>query len=191
MEGDPAVTGRWGPSVVLLPSGSLAHALDSLTTSTLAVMGPGHWATGSSGAAHVTVRALQHWGGHASDAQLDALRRSVDGPVTLSFAGTRVTDTAVLAMATSPDGSGDRLRQRYAAELGTEGWLEDRHLGPGGRDIWYATVAHVAADVGSMPAPSDVVVGVETFTEAHVCEWRWDEVGRRMVPVVVDTVPLQ
>ena len=42
MEGDPATTGRWGPSVVLLPSGALAEVLDALTAETLRAMGPGH-----------------------------------------------------------------------------------------------------------------------------------------------------
>jgi hypothetical protein len=194
VEGDPAVTGRWGASVVLLPSGPLASELDRWTTLVGAQMGPDHWATGSLGAAHVTLRALQHRDVPATARQVDALRRAVEGPVTLSFEGLRVTDAAVLALASSPDGSGDRLRQGYASELGpVEGWLEDAHLGPGGRDLWYATLVHVAASVLEWPASSslDGPVGSEVFGEAHVCEWRFDPVARRMVPEVIDTVPLR
>src|SRR5688572_7368382 len=144
METDPAVSGRWGPSVVLLPTADVASALDRCTGEALAAAGPGHWATGSLGAAHVTVRALGHWGDSASDEQIDALRRAAGGPVTLAVRGLTLTSTAILARANDVDGAADALRARFAAELGAAGWLEDAVL-PSGRDGWYATLVHFAA----------------------------------------------
>jgi hypothetical protein len=179
--------------MVLLPTGALARALDELSRSALAVAGTGHWESGTAGAAHVTLRALAPWGGEVGVGHIDALRRSFVEPVTLAFDGAvRVTPTAVLALATDVGGAGDRLRARLGAELGPDGWLEERVFGAAGRDSWYATLLHyasddldrVAVDAWSPPGP----VGETTFDEAHVCEWRFD--GRRMVPDVVATVRL-
>lgn len=194
MEGDPAVTGRWGPSVIVRPAAPLADALDVLTSEALVVAGVGHWATGSLGSAHVTIRALEPWGTPASAAQLEALRRAVGGPITLRLQGVRQTDTAVLVDAVDVDGAADRLRARYAEELGSAGWLEDTVLGPRGRDHWYATIVHVAAPVANgleawIDARRDLAVGEAAFDAIDVCEWVFD--GRRMVPEVLATVPLR
>jgi hypothetical protein len=190
VEVDPAISGRWGPSIVLLPAGSAADALDGLSREVSGVAGTGHWTSATTGAAHVTLRALQRWGSPATPGQVDALRRSFVEPVTLAFDGVRVTPTAVLAMATDADGAGDRLRMRLGEEMGADGWLERSVLGPAGRDIWYVTLLHVASDDLDRDAvaawsPSRAI-GRATFDAAHVCEWRFD--GRRMVPDVIDTV---
>lgn len=195
MEGDPTVTGRWGPSALLLPTGAIAHALDALTREVLDIAGDGHWASGSLGAAHFTVRALEHFGTPARPGQIAALTRAAHERITLEVAGVRMTDTAVMASAVSPDGSADRLRRRYAEEIGDDGWLEDAFL-PGGRTpVWYSTLVHYAAPSHDparlaewVAARQSIPIGTVTFDESVVCEWRFD--GRRMLPATVASVPL-
>lgn len=179
---------------MLLPAGALAAALDELTAGALAAAGPDHWASGTTGAAHATVRALGRWGDAVRDEQVDALRRAVAGPVTLVLRGVRRTDSAVLALASSPDGSGDGLRERYARALGEHGWLEDAVLPPPGRAIWYVSLVHFASPVRAaldewVAAHADVVVGTTVLHDVHVCEWSFD--GTRMRPEAVATVPLR
>lgn len=194
MEGDPATTGRWGPSAVLLPAGDLAAALDALTHEILAVAGGRHWASGTLGAAHFTVRALERFGTPAGPGQLAALVRAARSPVRLEVTAIRMTDTAVVAAAVSPDGSADRLRRRYADELATDGWLEDAVLAAP-RTIWYSTLLHYAAPGADLDAVArwvearrSLAVAAAVFDEVHVCDWRFD--GRRMVPVTVASASL-
>jgi hypothetical protein len=189
VEVDPAISGRWGPSLVVRPRGAVADALARLTDEALTIAGDGHWATGSEGGAHVTIRAFEHWGTPASEVQIEAVRRAFIEPITLSFAGTALTSTVVMATAADVVG-GDALRARLAAELGDAGWLEDRFI-PGGRDRWYATLVRFATpdiDVDGLEAwvGEHHEIGTATFDTADVCEWRFD--GRRMQPVVVATV---
>ena len=196
MEGDPAVSGRWGPSVVLLPAGDVASSLDDLTRSALAAAGPGHWATGSAGAAHATVRALQRWGGEVTPSQVVALERAAEGTVTLALRGIKRTDTAVLLLAAPADDAADRLRARYAEELGADGWLEDEVLPPPGRTGWYLTLVHFDAPVSSslddwVAAHAEVDLGAVTIDAVHACRWQFDPVQRRMLPESVATVPLR
>ena len=55
----PTRSGRWGPSVVLRPSGGLAQVMDALTGELVALAGTGHWRSGITGRAHLTVRSLE------------------------------------------------------------------------------------------------------------------------------------
>jgi hypothetical protein len=189
VEVDPAVSGRWGPSVVLLPAGETAAALHALAEDALAIAGAGHWASGTAGAAHVTLRALGHWGGDVHERHVTALERAFVEPVTLDFTGTRLLEATVLAMAVDVGGAGDRLRARYGEELGDDGWLERKVL-PRGRDIWYLTLVHFATPDVDRDALAlwvdDKPIGRAVFDAAHVCRWGFD--GRRMVPEPLATV---
>jgi hypothetical protein len=55
----PGEGGRWGLSVVFAPKGPLRDQLADVTTEAAKVTGEHHWRTGSEGAAHLTVRALE------------------------------------------------------------------------------------------------------------------------------------
>lgn len=199
-EAPPAHTGRWGPSIVLLPSGELAESLDALSSEVLGVGGDGHWRSGRLGAAHVTVRALEPYGNGRLDIDnaaryISVLERAVAelGPISLEFEGIALSVGTVMACGKSPDGVADELRDRLGTELGPDGWLEDRHF-KGGRDpIWYTSILHFA---GPLAFPETLVdwvearralsIGVGTFTSVALCQFAFD--GDAMCPRVVGTV---
>jgi hypothetical protein len=193
----PSRAGRWGPSLVLLPSGPLRARLDDLTAEAMAVLGGGHWPSGGEGRAHVTVRALEPHDirplppdrvaryAAAAERALAAV-----GPVTLDVAGTVVTTGGVVATAVSPDRSADELRLRLGQELGPDGWLEDGVF-PSGRDpFWYVTLVHFAGPVAEPHALLDWIesqrarsLGRATFDAVHLCAWHFD--GTAVAPMLL------
>lgn len=176
----PVEGGRWGASVVLVPSGSDAEALTAITDEAMSLAGPGHWPTGASHAVHITVRAMQ---AHvpavpATDPFLTrcaaAMRRaaaSVSGPARFRFGGLTLTPSGVMACAYPSDGAADELARRLREELGEDGWFEANFH----RDIWYSTLVHFAADI---PDPAALV------------EWVAQRRDLDLGPVVVDEVEL-
>ena len=200
-EAAPAETGRWGPSVVFLPSGGLAASLDRLTHEAAAVL-PGHWHSGATGAAHVTVRALEPYadGSLGSDRAVRyraALASAADGlgAVQLNFEGLVLSVGTVMAWATNPDGRADELRRRFAAELGADGWLEDTAFKTGRDPIWYSSLLHFAGPIESpanavewVDARRDTAIGEQSFESAALCRWEFD--ARCMLPSIIGAVPL-
>lgn len=197
IEGAPAETGRWGPSLILLPVGAVAARLDDVTAELVAVLGDGHWPSGAAGRAHFTVRALEPYDAsppppgrviryrQAADRALAAV-----GMMTLEVRGIVLTRGGVVATATSPDGSADDVRRRLGEELGSGGWLEDLAF-PNGRDpFWYATLVHFASRVADparliawVDARRELAIGSATIDELALCAWHFDGTGMR--PVVV------
>ncbi len=100
-----------------------------------------------------------------------------------------------MACPTSPDGTGDELRDRLGIELGADGWLEDAHFQDGRDPIWYSSILHFA---GPLESPETVVdwvetrrdfpIGVETFTSLALCQFAFD--GSAMCPSVVETISI-
>jgi hypothetical protein len=197
VEGPPTRTGRWGPSIVLLPTGELADALAALTSGARAAAGAGHWASGWLGRAHLTVRALEHFIERPIPTErrlrylsaLDRAGRGV-GQVQVELSGVLLSKAGILATAWPTDGAADELRERLEAELGADAWLERRHFDHGRDPIWYCTLVHFAgpiADPASLlawiDAHAEVEVGGETFTSARLCQWTFD--GTAMAPIVI------
>jgi hypothetical protein len=193
VERPPNETGRWGTSVVLFPRGEVADELDRLTDEVSDLVGPNHWRSGAAGLAHFTVRALQYYEQSGSERAsiapyVAALERAAAGigPVTLVVRGVIASPSSVMAVATSPDGTADELRRRFAQEIGPDGWLEDRHF-EGGRDpIWYVSLVHFASAIDDPDAllrwlddRSDVPVGTAVLDEVSVCNWIFDGSGMR------------
>lgn len=193
IERPPSETGRWGPSAVLLAEGEVARNLDRLTAEAVRVVGPAHWVSGSADRAHFTVRALDYYDEARSGEQtiaryVAALERAAAsvGPVALDVRGVLASPSSVMAMATSPDGAADRLRARFADELGPDGWLEDRHLDNGRDPIWYASLVHYAA---VLDRPQDLLtwtdqrrdlpLGTTVFETVSICSWTTDGSGMR------------
>jgi hypothetical protein len=197
VEGPPEETGRWGPSLILLPSGEVATRLDELTADVAAVLGDRHWPSGAAGRAHFTVRALEHHDPRPIPADritryTQAADRAVAavGPVTLDVRGVVLTRGGVVATATSPDGSGGHLRRCLADELGRDGWLEDLAF-PNGRDpFWYSTLLHFASTmddadalVAWVDARRHLRIGTAVIDALTLCAWRFD--GVAMKPLVL------
>lgn len=168
----PAEGGRWPVSVVLRPPGDsdLAHALDTLTAEAAALAGPGHWQTGQTGSAHLTVRALE--GHRAVIAPEDpavrryrvAVERAVRGcvvwPAGFRVTGLTLTPGTVMACAVPTDPTADAFMDRLALELGRDAWFERPH---GRRDIWYLNLLHFTTDI---TAPHDLI----DWVAARRCE---------------------
>ena len=181
---------------MFLPDGGVAESLAGLTDEAVHVLGPGHWRSGDVGRSHFTVRALEY---HDETGPLDAstLARyaaAVEqaavgvGPVELVVRGVITSPGSVMAVASSPDGAADELRRRVAAELGPDGWLEDKHF-PNGRDpVWYVSLVHFASRIEDPSAlfrwldgRAEADVGSALFRTASVCRWEMDGAGMRAV----------
>lgn len=199
IETDPRSTGRWGPSIVLLPTGDLAHLLDDLTSEAAAVAGRDHWLSGGPGRAHVTVRALEPFADAVDPAQLERYRSALGralhdtGPLLLTFGGLGLSTGSLMVCAEPIGTSADALRQRLGTELGADGWLEDG-LYPDGRDpIWYCSILHYAEKIAHperlidwVEVRADAVLGSQTFESVHIA--RWEHNGTAMAPHVLASV---
>ena len=199
LEGAPAETGRWGPSVVFLPNGPVAAALGRLTLEVVEILGEGHWPSGGLGRAHITVRALEPYiesipqdrAARYVAAMTRALRDI--GSARLEVVGVGLSPRGVMACAVSVDGAADRLRHRLNEELGDDGWLE-RTVFEHGRDpIWYCTLVHFAEpilDPGRLVTWVDQRIswgfGPAIFDSVALCTWFFD--GEAMVPRTIASV---
>ena len=192
----PRAGGRWGPSALLLPAGDLAHLLGELTSEVLGLLGGRHWPSGCDGRAHLTVRALEPHTSAVDAERVDRYRgaaaRTVArvGTIELEFSGVALSPATVLACATSPDGSGDEARSVLAQELGSDGWLEDAVFRTGRDPIWYCSLVHFAEPIAEpeglvqwVAARRGVDLGRHRFSSIAVCNWRYDGIGMRPVPL--------
>lgn len=197
VERSPEITGRWGTSIVLLPSAGLADALTDLTATAAAVIGGEHWRSGSAGRAHITARALEPHGPVPPD-RLDryaaALERvaTTAKPPTLRFTGLCVSPGTVMACALPADDGADNLREHLELELDDDGWFERKVFGEGRDPIWYVSILHFAGPVLDadrliqwVDANRSREIGHQTFEEMSLCEWEFD--GVAMAPKVLTT----
>ena len=139
----------------MLPAGTAF--LDDLTAEAAELAGPGHWQTGQLGSAHFTVRALE---GYRAEVPLDdpavarylsAMERAGGGPFRISVTGLTLTPGSVMASAEPVDQAADEFMDRFAEELGPDGWFERPH---GRRDIWYVNLLHFTGDI---PEPAKLI----------------------------------
>ncbi|MEV6285395.1 hypothetical protein [Kribbella sp. NPDC051770] len=157
---------RWPVSAVLRPDPAdpVALRLDALTLEAAAVAGPGHYQTGQSGSAHLTVRALErhHEVVHPDEPRIqrytEALRAAATEtpPLTFTVTGLTLTQGTVMACATASSPHPDHFQKLYADALGPDAWLE----GDTQRDIWYLNLLHFAAPI---PSPTALI----NWVEAH------------------------
>lgn len=162
----PIEGGRWPVSVVLRPpAGSdLSNRLDEVTREAAAIAGPGHWQTGQTGSAHLTVRALETYR-PTVDPTEPAIQRyrsameraATTGPARIQVTGLTLTAGTVMASAVPLDSQADLFLDQLATELGPDAWFEHPH---GRRDIWYLNLLHFTSDI---PAPEDLI----TWVKAH------------------------
>lgn len=200
VEGDPRVTGRWGPSVVLLPQGDVARRVSDLASAVADVLGGTHWLSGGVGRAHLTVRALEHYAESVDAERLARYRVAVHralrsvGPLSFEFRGVGISGGSLMVCAFPVNSSADALRQRLAVELGRDGWLEDSVFENGRDPIWYCSILHYAEPLTNVEnmidwvdAHADVQIGVHTFESVEICGWAYDGAG--MVAEVVASLP--
>jgi hypothetical protein len=202
----PEEGGRWPVSVVLRPAadGELSRRLDDLTRSAAELAGPGHWHTGRTGSAHLTVRALEWYRAIVDPAEpaISRYRAAMDraaadcGPARIEVVGLTLTDRTLMAAAVSLDDQADLFLDRLAEELGPDAWLE---IPFGRRDIWYLNLLHFTTDIEQPKALIDWVtahrehpIGTETIPAAELVRFHHDAGPERpfMRPAVLARTPL-
>jgi len=178
----PEEGGRWPVSVVLRPAadGDLSRRLDDLTRSAAELAGPGHWHTGRTGSAHLTVRALEWYRAivDPTESAIHRYRAAIEraaadcGPTRIEVVGLTLTDRTVMAAAEPLDDQADLFLDRLAEELGTDAWLEIPY---GRRDIWYFNLLHFTTAIEEPEALIDWVtahrehpIGAETIPAAEL-----------------------
>jgi hypothetical protein len=178
----PEEGGRWPVSVVLRPAvdGELSRRLDDLTREAAALAGPGHWHTGRTGSAHLTVRALEWYRATVDPAEptIHRYRAAMEraaagcGPARIEVVGLTFTAGTVMAAAVALDDQADRFLDRLAEELGPDAWLEIPY---GRRDIWYVNLLHFTTEIPRPDALIDWVaarrnhgIGAETIPAAEL-----------------------
>jgi len=199
-EGEPAASGRWGPSAVFLPSGALAASLARVTDEAVEALGDGHWRSGGPGRAHITVRALEPYAESLprdrAGRYLAAMTRALldVGPVELELRGVGLSPGGVMACGRSADAAADRLRQRLGAALGHDGWFEHAAFESGRDPIWYCTLVHFTGPISDadklvswVDQRIDLPVGTATFDSMALCRWSFD--GCAMAPRVIASAP--
>ena len=113
----PVEGGRWPVSVVLRPSddSELSRCLDVLTSEAAVLAGPGHWHTGRTGSAHLTVRALETYRHEVapSDPLIQRYRAALQAAANRTGSAliqvTGLTQGREDACALDPDRLGDRV----------------------------------------------------------------------------------
>lgn len=163
IESPPDADGdRWGPSVVLRPDAKTLSRVERWVLEVLPLVGPGHWATGSSKTAHITVRSLGPRRSSDSAGELTerfgravAAASEAVGSVQFDMGAVLLSPISVM-LALHPVGdSAARLAAALEEALGQEGWFEKGRP----RDIWYLNVVHFT---GSIADPRGLVQWVET-----------------------------
>lgn len=198
-EGDPRRTGRWGPSLVLLPDTDLARGLADLTASVARILGGSHWLSGMEDRSHVTVRALEPYTDSVPPDRLSrylaAAERTIEasGPLTLSFDGVGISPGSVMVRARPLTDAAEDLRAKLGTELGDDAWFEDAVFERGRDPVWYCSILHYAEPVTRVDdllawveSQHDVSLGSHTFDALHLCCWSHD--GSGMVPRVAGSV---
>lgn len=198
MEDPPGEHGpRWGLSVILRPSGGITAKLDAWTAEILALTGAHHWATGSQGAAHITVRSLEPRravgsGDAAVGRYAAATARAASScpEVRFELAQLLVTPISVMVGAVPTDTAADELSNAIAQSMADDGWYEAGRS----RDIWYLNLVHFA---GAVDHPHGLLDWAEArnadgaaLSADAVDLVRWEFDGRRMVPVILASVAL-
>jgi hypothetical protein len=202
----PVEGGRWPVSVVLRPpeNSELSRRLDVLTSEAAGLAGPGHWHTGRVGSAHLTVRALETYRREVdpSDPVIQryrvALRAATDrtGPALIQVTGLTLTAGSVMACAVPLDAQADLLMDRFAEELGPDGWFERPY---GRRDIWYLNLVHFTSHIASprhlihwVAERRNLDIGQTAITTADLVRFRYcpDVSGPFMRPQLLDSAQL-
>ncbi len=157
-EQPPVDGGRWPVSVVIFPDRALGERLDALTGELIKLAGPGHFHTGRSGSAHLTVRALERF--RATIAENDpAVARylratraaaSRTRSFSLTITGLTVTPSAVLAGVGTGRDQVDQLTATLADELGPDDWLERDYV----RSFRHLSLLHFGAAIAH---PRDLI----------------------------------
>ena len=196
----PVEGGRWGMSVVFLPDEMLAGQLAAVTTEALAVAGPRHWPTGYRAAVHVTVRAVDvHRAGVPDGDPLasrcaGALERAaaVSEAVRFRLSGLTLTPSGVMVCGYPVDHAAADFGARLGAELGPDGWFEERY----DRTIWYTTLVHFVdaiddprALVDWVARRRDLIVGDAVFDAVDLV--RFTHNGRQPVVAPLARAPLR
>jgi hypothetical protein len=202
----PVEGGRWPVSVVLRPpnDSELSRRLDALASEAAVLAGPGHWHTGRTGSAHLTVRALETYRHEVDPLEpvieryRAALRAAADrtGPALIQVIGLTLTAGTVMACAVPLDAQADLLMDRFAEELGPDGWFEHPY---GRRDIWYLNLVHFTSHIAAPQHLIDWVterrrldVGQATITTAELVRFHYcpDISGPFMRPQLLDSAKL-
>jgi hypothetical protein len=178
----PVEGGRWPVSVILRPpaDSGLSRLLDKLSNQAAALAGPGHWHTGRSGSAHLTVRALETFR-QVVDPSEPVVQRyqaalqsaaAAAGPAVIQVIGLTLTPGTVMACAVPLDDQADLFLDRLAEALGPDGWFEHPH---GRRDIWYfnllhftTTIAHPQRLIDWVTAHRSIPMGSTTIRTAEL-----------------------
>lgn len=202
----PEEGGRWPVSVALRPAaeGDLSRRLDELTREASALAGPGHWHTGRTGAAHLTVRALEWYRAIVDPAEpaIHRYRAAMEraaagcGPARIEVVGLTLTPGTVMAAAVAVDDQADLFLDRLAEELGEDAWHE---LPYGRRDIWYINLLHFTTDIPRpeglidwVAAHREYLVGGETIPAAELVRFHHAPDPERpyMRPEILTRTPL-
>jgi hypothetical protein len=160
----PVEGGRWPVSVALRPptDSPLSRTLDQLTTEAASLAG-GHWQTGQTGSAHLTVRALEYYRPtiDADDPAVKRYRSAMDraaglaGPARIEVTGLTLTPGTVMASAVALDDNASLYMARLGEELGPDDWHERDY----GRNLWYLNLLHFTTDI---PDPEPLITWVKT-----------------------------
>ncbi len=193
---------RWGLSVLARPEPGLGRRLDAVTQQLVALAGPGQWATGSAGTAHLTLFSLEPHrpGVTPADPAARAFARATAraaaavAPATFEVTGLGLTPGGVIAACDPLDEAARSLRPVLAAALGGD-VFELAYRG----DQWWMSLLHLAAPVARPAALVDHVetrrhesLGVLTVARLELVryEHRADRAVARMVPVTLASAAL-
>lgn len=143
---------RWGPSAILRPDEDALARIDAWTSILLPIVGPGHWATGATPTAHITVRTLNGRGSKGlTNSLIDRYRAAVAqaarsvGLVQFRAGQVLLSPISVMLSLTPVDDSADRLASELAQALGADGWFEKDRV----RDIWYVNLIHFTGPIAN------------------------------------------
>lgn len=199
VESPPEAEGlRWGPSVILHPDADTRSRVDGWVSELLPIVGPGHWATGSSASAHITVRTLGPRRRADSDDGMmaryaEAVAAAADAVDSVRFQLGRVllSPISVMLALLPVDDAADRLAAAIEQALGPDGWFERNRV----RDIWYLNLVHftgLITDANGLAQWVDTCdAGKGCCVDAHTLEAvHWEFNGRQMIPTPLARVSL-
>jgi hypothetical protein len=103
------------------------------------------------------------------ESALRRARTAASWPVRFRVNGLTLTPGTVMACAQPLDGRADEFLDRFAVELGADGWFEQPH---GRRDIWYLNLLHFTTDIAR---PTELTAWVEERRSRVIGEATIDE----------------